>query len=38
MSGVPGVHVYVPKAGRGTTSNNVGFFSMAVSGRGTALL
>jgi len=30
VSGLPGVHVYVPKAGRGTTSNNVGFFSMAV--------
>ncbi|WP_333821167.1 carboxypeptidase-like regulatory domain-containing protein [Ohtaekwangia sp.] len=27
---VPGVHVYVPKAGRGTTTNNVGFFSMPV--------
>lgn len=25
-----GVHVYVPKAGRGTTTNNVGFFSMPV--------
>jgi len=30
VSGVPGVHVYVPKAGRGTTSNIVGFFSMPV--------
>ena len=29
-SGLPGVHVYVPKAGRGTTTNNVGFFSMPV--------
>ncbi len=29
-SGVPGVHVYVPKAGRGTTSNRVGYFSMPV--------
>jgi hypothetical protein len=28
--GVPGVHVYVPKAGRGTTTNGVGFFSMPV--------
>ena len=25
---VSGVHVYVPKAGRGTTSNRTGFFSM----------
>jgi hypothetical protein len=29
-SGLPGVHVYVPKAGRGTSSNGVGFFSMPV--------
>jgi hypothetical protein len=28
VSGVPGVHVYVPKAGRGTTSNVYGYFSM----------
>ena len=28
--GLPGVHVYVPKAGRGTTTNGVGFFSMPV--------
>ncbi len=28
--GVPGVHIYVPKAGRGTTSNLYGYFSMAV--------
>jgi len=28
--GLPGVHVYVPKAGRGTTSNNLGYFSMPV--------
>jgi hypothetical protein len=27
---MPGVHVYVPKAGRGTTTNGVGFFSMPV--------
>lgn len=27
-SGVPGVHIYVPKAGRGTTSNMYGYFSM----------
>ncbi len=26
--GVPGVHVYVPKAGRGTTTNQFGYFSM----------
>ncbi len=30
VSGVPGVHIYVPKAGRGTTSNRVGYFSMPV--------
>lgn len=30
VSGLPGVHVYVPKAGRGTTTNAVGFFSMPV--------
>ena len=32
ISGRPlaGVYVYVPKAGRGTTSNGVGFFSMPV--------
>ena len=30
VSGLPGVHVYVPKAGRGTTTNGVGFFSMPV--------
>ena len=30
VSGLPGVHIYVPKAGRGTTSNGVGFFSMPV--------
>jgi len=27
---LPGVHIYVPKAGRGTTSNRTGFFSMPV--------
>lgn len=27
---LPGVHVYVPKAGRGITTNNMGFFSMPV--------
>src|SRR5687768_13210014 len=27
---VPGVHIYVPKAGRGTTTNGMGFFSMPV--------
>jgi hypothetical protein len=27
---VPGVHVYVPNAGRGTTTNPYGFFSMPV--------
>lgn len=30
VSGLPGVHVWVPKAGRGTTSNPMGFFSMPV--------
>ena len=30
VSGVPGVHVYVPKAGRGTTTNRVGYFSLPV--------
>lgn len=28
--GVPGVHIFAPKGGRGTTSNPYGFFSMAV--------
>lgn len=28
--GVPGVHIYIPKAGRGTTSNNLGYFSIPV--------
>jgi hypothetical protein len=27
---LPGVHIYVPKAGRGTTTNALGFFSMPV--------
>mgnify|MGYP002148103973 CR=1 FL=1 len=30
VSGLPGAHIYVPKAGRGTTSNSVGFFTMPV--------
>ena len=29
-NGLPGVHVYVPKAGRGTTTNALGYFSMPV--------
>ena len=29
-SGVAGVHIYVPKAGRGTTTNQYGYFSMPV--------
>ncbi len=29
-SGVPGVHIYAPKAGRGTTTNPYGYFSMPV--------
>jgi CarboxypepD_reg-like domain len=27
---LPGTHIYVPLAGRGTTSNNTGFFSIAL--------
>jgi hypothetical protein len=27
---IPGVHIYVPKAGRGVTTNGMGFFSMPV--------
>jgi hypothetical protein len=30
VNGLPGAHIYIPKAGRGTTSNNTGFFSMPV--------
>jgi hypothetical protein len=30
QGGVPGVNVYVPKAGRGTSTNSLGFFSMPV--------
>ena len=30
LLGVPGASVFVPKAGRGTTSNSYGYFSMAV--------
>ena len=30
VSGLPGVHVYVPKAGRGTSTLITGFFSMPV--------
>jgi len=30
ISVVPGAHIYVPKAGRGTTSNRTGFFSLPV--------
>ncbi|WP_223649035.1 carboxypeptidase-like regulatory domain-containing protein [Hymenobacter psoromatis] len=30
LLGVPGASVYVPKAGRGTTSNAYGYFSLAV--------
>lgn len=30
MHQIPGAHIYVPKAGRGTSTNNLGFFSMAV--------
>ena len=30
ISGVPGVHIYVPRAGRGTTSNPYGYYSMPV--------
>ncbi|MCV9387982.1 carboxypeptidase-like regulatory domain-containing protein [Reichenbachiella ulvae] len=28
--GIPGVHIYAPKSGRGTTTNPYGYFSMAV--------
>lgn len=27
---IPGVHIYIPKSGRGTTTNPYGFFSMPV--------
>lgn len=30
VAGLPGVHIYVPKAGRGTTTNRVGYFSLPV--------
>jgi CarboxypepD_reg-like domain len=30
LAGLSGVHVYVPKAGRGTTTNRLGYFSMPV--------
>lgn len=30
INGLPGVHLYVPKAGRGTTTNRYGYFSMPV--------
>jgi len=30
QTAVPGVHIYVPKYGRGTTSNSYGYFSMPV--------
>lgn len=30
ISGIGGVHIYVPKAGRGSTTNPYGFFSMPV--------
>ena len=29
LYGIPGVHVYVPKAGRGTSTNYYGYFSLA---------
>ena len=32
ISGVGGVHIYVPAAGRGTTSNSYGYFAMPVLG------
>src|SRR5688572_8850772 len=28
LYGIPGVYLYVPKAGRGTTSNHLGYFSL----------
>lgn len=30
VSSIPGVHVYIPKSGRGTTTNPYGFFSLPV--------
>lgn len=30
ISVVPGVHIYIPKSGRGTTTNPYGFFSLPV--------
>ena len=30
MQVVPGVHIYIPKSGRGTTTNPYGFFSLPV--------
>jgi hypothetical protein len=30
LYGIPGVHVYLPRSGRGTTTNYVGFFSLPV--------
>lgn len=30
LTQLPGVHIYVPKAGRGTSTNGLGFFSMPV--------
>jgi len=30
LYGIPGVHVYIPKAGRGTVTSAVGYFSMPV--------
>jgi len=37
-SGVPGVHIFVPKGGRGTTSNPYGYFSMPVLGKDSLII
>jgi hypothetical protein len=38
QNGVPGVYFYVPKAGRGAISNQVGFFSLATSPGDSAII
>jgi hypothetical protein len=36
--GVPGVHIYIPHAGRGVTSNQYGYFSMATLAGDSAII
>ncbi len=36
--GVPGVHVYIPNAGRGVTTNQYGYFSMATLAGDSAII